>query len=223
MKRLICLLLLVFAAGLCMPVMAEELLYGEREGWHFYPGHPTLSTLLEKEDFWIVRAVCTEKDTETNAAVPRYTCRITDTLRGDKSGELKFNGERFVDPDLYCGPNNGLARYALQVGKEYIFVLDRYDYTDGVVPHDPDMQSIHPTVAFWCSNGLYSNSNSLRNEIKAEAEINSLDDLEAFFRANLPEDTDWQKPLLIACGTVFSVVWLGLMGWVLYKRKRNME
>ena len=83
------------------------------------------------------------------------------------------------------------------------------------------MQSIHPTVAFWCSNGLYSNSNSLRNEIKAEVEINSLDDLEAFFRANLPEDTGWQKPLFIGGTAAVALVWLGLMGWVLYKRKKQ--
>ncbi len=222
MKRLICLLLLVFAAGLCMPVMAEELLYGEREGWHFYPGHPTLSTILENDDFWLVRVVCTEKDTETNAAVPRYTCKVTKCLRGEVNGELVFTGMRIVDPGFYCGPNNGLTNATMQEGMEYILVLDRHEYREGYMSFRPGEVNPIPGIVIGCSGDIYSSSKAIWAELDAQG-IDTMDDLEAFFRANLPEDTGWQKSLLIAGGAAFAVVWLGLMGWVLYKRKRNME
>ena len=212
------LLLLWYA---CVPATAESIRLSEAsEGGHYYPGHPTLATLLKDEDFWLVRVVCTEKEQTAEMIVPRYTCRVTSVLRGNFGNELEFSGVKFMTED-YCGTDGGVKPYTLQVGKDYILVLDCNDYTDGIVPFDPDAQSEYPDIAFWYSEGVYSNSNALRNEIQEAAEIGSVDELEEFFRSNMPQDTSWQKPVMIGVWVVLGAGWAAWMVWSFIKRRKS--
>lgn len=214
-------LVVLLLAGICLPVFGEELPYGKQDGWHFYPGHPTLSTLLENEDFWLVRVVCTEKEQAADMIVPRYTCKVTACIRGDVEGELVFTGVRVIDPDLYCGPNTGLTNATMQEGMEYILVLDRYEYAGGYMSFRLGENNPIPDIVIGCSGDIYSSSRAIWEELDAEG-IDTMDELEAFFRANLPEDTGWQKTLLLTGGMAVVLVWLALMGRALYWRKRNM-
>ena len=223
MKKLVCILLSLLAlTGLYSFAAAEETPpRGEAsEGWHYYPGNPMLSTLLKDEDFWIVRVVCTEKEKTAEMITPRYTCKVMSVLRGNFGDEIEFSGVKFMT-DEYCGDDGGVKPYTLQVGNEYILVFDRNDYTDGIVPFDPDSQSQYPNIAFWYNEGVYSSSNALRNEIKEAAEIGSVGELEEFFREAMPKDTSWQKPLIIGGWVVLGAGWAAWMLWALAKKRKR--
>ena len=230
MKRTLSFILaMLLLAGLCLPVMAEESA-GQREGWHSYPFAPQLETLLNEPKYAIVRGTVTRYGEVGN--YPVAWLDIAESIRGDLSGEIPVYYPRDFDPNTTLFVTESLQWVGMQVNKEYIMVIDRLGGSSTTPYNVPDVTEGNTLVngfvdscchLFYVTyNGeLRSGCPDLQAEIEAWADIHSLDDLEAFFRENVSQDADWQKMLLLGGAAAFAAVWLGLMGWVLYKRKRN--
>ncbi len=229
MKRTLSFVLaLLLLLGICLPVMGEDIA-GPREGWHDYFA-PQLETLLNEPKYAIVRGTVTRYGDMGNYQVAWFD--IAESIRGDLSGEIPIFYPRDFDPNMALLMTGSLQWVGMQVNKEYIMVIDRLGGGSTTPYNVPDVNE-DGTLAngfvdscyhlfYIAYNGeLRSGCPDLQAEIEARAEIHSLDELEAFFRANLPEDTGWQKTLLLTGGVAVVLVWLALMGWALYKRKKD--
>ncbi len=229
MKRILSFVLMILLLlVLCLPVMAGETLpWGEEsEGWYSYPWHPTLSTLLKDDALWIVRGYFTGKEAvpdENGEALECWIFTVKETLRGKPGSELAFRVPADIDPELALRFNTGCTDLRPIPDLDYILVLNT-TWIEGVQFAFFDSERViqHlPSVAFWEYHGFNSTAHALHDEIKETAEVTSLDDLEAFLQKNITQDTGWLKPVIL-CGTaVVAVVWLALMGWALYKRKKD--
>ncbi|MBR4887924.1 MAG: hypothetical protein IKU17_02145, partial [Clostridia bacterium] len=230
MKRTMAFLLavlLLFAA--CVPAAAEELRWGEGvEGWHYYPYHPGLFTLLNDDALWIVRGYFTGKEAvpdENGEAQECWMFTVKETLRGKPGSELAFRVPVAIDPELALRFNTGCSDLRPIPNLDYILVLNTM-WIEGVqfTFFDSDQAIQHlPSVAFWEYHGLNSTAKDLFKEIKETVPAETLDELEEFFREAMPKDTSWQKPLIIGGWVVLGAGWAAWMLWALAKKERGMR
>lgn len=235
MKRLICLLLLVFAAGLCMPVMAEEAprLREENEDWYFYSSSPRLHTLLENPQWYMVRGTVVKHGDYEGHEV--FWFEISESIKGDLSGTIpvSYTAAKYAESGLACVIRlDGLTAPVMKLQQEYIMVVDMRCQT--MFPYNLNMrpgedgeifrEALDSTVfAFYVEDGeVHCGSPQLTEEINSMAKFDSLDDLESFFRQQTAPHSDWNVSVLCV-GAVLLAGWAMLMGRALYWRKRNME